>query len=48
MALAASCVKYEMPVNGSSHIQHLLYGVNFPEKTIFENDMMETVLWHER
>ncbi|CAJ2654746.1 unnamed protein product [Trifolium pratense] len=41
------CVKYEMPVNGSSHIQHLLYGVNFPEKTIFENDINETVLWHE-
>ncbi|CAJ2654743.1 unnamed protein product [Trifolium pratense] len=41
------CVKYEMPVNGSSHIQHLLYGVNFPEKTIFENDIKETVLWHE-
>ncbi|WJX50004.1 hypothetical protein P8452_36370 [Trifolium repens] len=41
------CVKYEMPVNGSSHIQHLLYGVNFPEKTIFEKDVKEAVLWHE-
>ncbi|CAL5212325.1 unnamed protein product [Lathyrus oleraceus] len=42
------CVKYELPVNGTSCYQHLLFGVNLPEKTIFENDIGETVLWHEQ
>ncbi|CAI8616211.1 unnamed protein product [Vicia faba] len=42
------CVKYEPPANCKSHDQHLLFGVKLPDKTIFENDIMETVLWHER
>ncbi|XP_058734920.1 5'-3' exoribonuclease 3-like [Vicia villosa] len=42
------CVKYELPMNSTSRYQHLLFGVNLPDKTIFENDLMETVLWHER
>ncbi|KAL5056292.1 hypothetical protein RYX36_036974 [Vicia faba] len=42
------CVKYELPVNSTSHCHHLLFGVNLPQKTIFENDIMETVLWHDR
>ncbi|AES88286.2 5'-3' exoribonuclease [Medicago truncatula] len=42
------CVKYEHPVGGTSHVQHLLCGVNLPEKTIFENDINETVLWHDQ
>ncbi|XP_004506263.1 5'-3' exoribonuclease 3-like [Cicer arietinum] len=41
------CVNYELPMAGTIHIPHLLYGVNFPEKTIFECDITETVLWHE-
>ncbi|KAJ1440744.1 putative 5-3 exonuclease [Sesbania bispinosa] len=41
------CVYYELPAGDSSHIPHLLSGVEFPDKTIFDNDIMETVLWHE-
>ncbi|CAI8616212.1 unnamed protein product [Vicia faba] len=41
------CVKYELPVNSTSHCHHLLFGVNLPQKTIVENDINETVLWHE-
>ncbi|CAJ1979109.1 unnamed protein product, partial [Sphenostylis stenocarpa] len=41
------CVDYELPA-GSNHIPRLLSGVNLPEKTVFEGDIMETVLWHER
>ncbi|RHN60442.1 putative 5-3 exonuclease, 5'-3' exoribonuclease [Medicago truncatula] len=29
------CVKYEHPVGGTSHVQHLLCGVNLPEKVKF-------------
>nr|XP_007132482.1 hypothetical protein PHAVU_011G097800g [Phaseolus vulgaris]ESW04476.1 hypothetical protein PHAVU_011G097800g [Phaseolus vulgaris] len=41
------CVYYELPT-GSNHIPRLLSGVSLPEKTIFEGDIMETELWHER
>ncbi|KAK7342041.1 hypothetical protein VNO80_24983 [Phaseolus coccineus] len=41
------CVYYELPT-GSNHIPRLLSGVKLPEKTIFEGDIMETELWHER
>ncbi|TKY67031.1 5'-3' exoribonuclease 3 [Spatholobus suberectus] len=40
------CVYYELP-DGSNHIPRLLSGVNLPEKTIFEGDIMETERWHE-
>lgn len=43
----ALCVYLELPA-GSNHIPHLLSGVDLPEKTIFEGDIMETELWHER
>ncbi|XP_022631366.1 5'-3' exoribonuclease 3-like [Vigna radiata var. radiata] len=41
------CVYYELPA-GSNHIPHLLSNVSLPEKKIFEGDIMETELWHER
>ncbi|KAL2984453.1 hypothetical protein AAZX31_12G088900 [Glycine max] len=41
------CVYYELPA-GSNHIPGLLSDVKLPEKTIFESDIMETELWHER
>ncbi|KAL2328421.1 hypothetical protein Fmac_021848 [Flemingia macrophylla] len=40
------CVYYELP--STNHIPYLLSGVNLPEKSIFEGDIMETELWHER
>ncbi|KOM50500.1 hypothetical protein LR48_Vigan08g132700 [Vigna angularis] len=41
------CVYYELPA-GSNHIPCLLSNVSLPEKKIFEGDIMETELWHER
>ncbi|KAL2328424.1 hypothetical protein Fmac_021851 [Flemingia macrophylla] len=41
------CVYYERPA-GTNHIPYLLSGVNLLEKSIFEDDIMETELWHER
>ncbi|XP_061373067.1 5'-3' exoribonuclease 3-like isoform X3 [Gastrolobium bilobum] len=40
------CVHYELPVH-SNRIPGLLSGLNLPTKTIFEDDIMETELWHE-
>ncbi|XP_020214257.1 5'-3' exoribonuclease 3 isoform X2 [Cajanus cajan] len=41
------CVYYELPPS-TNHIPRLLSGVNLPEKSISEGDIMETELWHER
>ncbi|KAK7263445.1 hypothetical protein RJT34_31035 [Clitoria ternatea] len=41
------CVNYELPA-GSNHIPRLLAGVELPQKTIFEDEIMETELWHEQ
>lgn len=41
------CVNLEIPAT-SNYIPHLLSGVVLPEKIIFEGDIMETELWHER
>ncbi|XP_034220470.1 5'-3' exoribonuclease 3-like [Prunus dulcis] len=40
------CVGYELP-NDGPHVPRLLAGVEFPVKTITEDDLMETKLWHE-
>ncbi|KAI8526284.1 hypothetical protein RHMOL_Rhmol13G0296500 [Rhododendron molle] len=39
-------VMYELP-NACQHIPRLLQGVNIPEKTITEGDIVETQLWHD-
>ncbi|KAI8526281.1 hypothetical protein RHMOL_Rhmol13G0296400 [Rhododendron molle] len=39
-------VMYELP-NACQHIPRLLQGVNIPEKTISEGDIVETPLWHD-
>ncbi|XP_058200001.1 5'-3' exoribonuclease 3-like isoform X1 [Rhododendron vialii] len=39
-------VMYELP-NECQHIPRLLQGVNIPEKTITEGDIVETQLWHD-
>ncbi|XP_057455920.1 5'-3' exoribonuclease 3-like isoform X2 [Lotus japonicus] len=45
----ALCVYYELPAGGSSTaMHHLLSGVNIPTKTIYESEIKETVLWHEK
>ncbi|KAF5931203.1 hypothetical protein HYC85_032076 [Camellia sinensis] len=40
------CVLYELP-NGCQHIPRPLEGVQPPEKTINDADIVETQLWHE-
>ncbi|XP_042954443.1 5'-3' exoribonuclease 3-like isoform X2 [Carya illinoinensis] len=40
------CVCFEM-IGGLMHIPCLLPGVNVPDKTITESDIMDTQLWHE-
>ncbi|KAK9939070.1 hypothetical protein M0R45_015779 [Rubus argutus] len=40
------CVLYELP-NTVPHIPRLLNGVELPNKTITEHELMESVLWHE-
>ncbi|XP_050279800.1 5'-3' exoribonuclease 3-like [Quercus robur] len=40
------CVSFEMP-DGNAHFPRLLDGVIIPEKTITEDDILETELWHE-
>ncbi|PRQ56298.1 putative 5-3 exonuclease, 5'-3' exoribonuclease [Rosa chinensis] len=40
------CALYELP-NTSLHMPHLLDGVQHPTKTINEQELMETILWHE-
>ncbi|KAF7823204.1 5'-3' exoribonuclease 3-like [Senna tora] len=41
------CVYYELPVV-NLHSPRLLCGLELPPKTISENEMMDTQLWHER
>ncbi|TQD94374.1 hypothetical protein C1H46_020010 [Malus baccata] len=41
-----ACMLYELP-NSDPHMPRLLDGVKHPSKTITEDDLMETKLWHE-
>ncbi|CAO2841048.1 unnamed protein product [Amaranthus hypochondriacus] len=40
------CFHFELPVV-QSPVPRLLEGIELPEKTILESDIMETMLWHE-
>lgn len=41
------CMFYEIPQD-LQHVPRLLEGVNIPEKTVYKEDIEETILWHER